>query len=101
MAGKNQLATTKQAPGLNQALERGKVFWTSLRPQQQAFFGLGLAITVGAVIFFVKMIATPDYKPLMNGLEPADAQAISTQLAAKKIACIIGPDGTSISVPSD
>jgi flagellar M-ring protein FliF len=101
MAGKNQLATTKQAPGLDKALERGKVFWTGLRPQQQAFFGLGLAITVGAIVFFVKMIATPDYKPLMNGLEPADAQAISSQLAGKKIACIISPDGTSISVPSD
>jgi flagellar M-ring protein FliF len=47
------------------------------------------------------MIATPDYKPLMSGLEPADAQSISSQLTAKKIACIIGPDGTSISVPSD
>ena len=52
-------------------------------------------------IFFVKMIATPDMKPLMNGLEPADAQAISTELAAKKIACVISPDGTSISVPAD
>jgi flagellar M-ring protein FliF len=101
MAGKNQIATTKQTPDLNQALERGKVFWTGLRPQQQAFFGLGLAITLGAIVFFVKMISTPDYKPLMSGLEPADAQAISSQLAAKKIACIISPDGSSISVPSD
>ena len=101
MAGKNQLATTKQSPGLDKAMERAKVFWTGLRPQQQAFFGLGLAITVAAVIFFVKMIATPDYKPLMNGLEPADAQAISSQLAAKKIPCIVSPDGTSISVPAD
>jgi flagellar M-ring protein FliF len=101
MAGKNQLATTKQAPGLDQALERGKVFWTGLRPQQQAFFGVGLAITLAAIIFFVKMISTPDYKPLMSGLEPADAQSISSQLTAKKIASIISPDGTTISVPSD
>ncbi len=101
MAAKNQLATTKQAPGFNQAMERAKVFWTGLRPQQQAFFGVGLAITAAAVVFFVKMIATPDYKPLMNGLEPADAQAISTELAAKKIVCVISPDGTSISVPAD
>ena len=82
-------------------MERAKVFWTGLRPQQKAFFGAGLAITVAAAVFFMKMIATPDYKPLMNGLEPADAQSISAELAAKKIACIIGPDGTSIKVPAD
>ncbi|MGA3344284.1 MAG: flagellar basal-body MS-ring/collar protein FliF [Terracidiphilus sp.] len=101
MAGKNQLATTKQTPGFNQAMERAKLFWTGLRPQQQAYFGVGLAITLAAAVFFVKMISTPDMKPLMNGLEPADAQAISTELAAKKIASVIGPDGTSISVPAD
>ena len=49
----------------------------------------------------MKMIATPNYKPLMKGLEPADAQAISTELAAKKIVYVISPDGTSISVPAD
>ena len=101
MAGKNQLATTKQTPGFNQAMERAKLFWTGLRPQQQAYFGIGLAITLAAAIFFVKMISTPDMKPLMSGLEPADAQAISAQLAAKKIAYVISPDGTSISVASD
>jgi len=101
MAAKNQLATTKQAPGFDKALERAKLFWTGLRPQQQAYFGVGLAITLAAVIFFVKMISTPDYKPLMTGLEPADAQAISAQLATKKIPYVISPDGTSISVPAD
>jgi flagellar M-ring protein FliF len=101
MAGKNQLATTKQAPGLDQVAERVRLYWASLRPQQQIYFGVGLAVTVAVVIFFVKMISTPDYKPLMNGLEPADAQSISSQLTAKKIACIVSPDGTSISVPAD
>jgi flagellar M-ring protein FliF len=37
----------------------------------------------------------------MSGLEPADAQAITTELAAKKIPYLIGPDGTSITVPAD
>jgi flagellar M-ring protein FliF len=101
MAGKTQLATTKQAPGFSQAMERAKLFWAGLRPQQRAYFGVGFAITVAAVVFFVKMIATPDFKPLMNGLEPADAQAITGQLAAKKIPYKLSPDGTSISVPAD
>jgi len=37
----------------------------------------------------------------MSGLEAADAQAITAQLAAKKIPYVVGPDGTSISVPAD
>lgn len=101
MAAKNQLATTKKGPGIDQVMERAKLFWTGLRPQQQAVFGVGIAITVAAIVFFVKMISTPDMKPLMSGMEPADAQAVSSELAAKKIAYVISPDGTSISVPAD
>jgi flagellar M-ring protein FliF len=62
---------------------------------------LGLAITLGVAAFFVKMISTPVYKPLMSGLEPADAQAITAQLTAKKIPYLVSPDGTSITVPAD
>jgi flagellar M-ring protein FliF len=46
-------------------------------------------------------MATPQYKPLMSGLEPADAQALTAELAAKKIPYLVGPDGTSITVPAD
>jgi len=101
MAAKNQLATTKKALSASQMLYSGKQFWTGLRPQQRLYLGLGLSITLGAVIFFVKMISTPDYKPLMKGLEAEDAQAICAQLDAKKIPYIISPDGTSISVRAD
>jgi flagellar M-ring protein FliF len=101
MAAKNQIVGTKQAGGANQVMERVKIFWNGLRPQQQIFLGAGLAITLGVVAFFVRMIATPDYKPLMKGLEPGDVQAISTELTAKKIDVQISPDGTSINVPAD
>jgi len=101
MAGKNQVAVTKPAPGTNQALDRVKLFWAGLRPQRQLYLGLGLAFTLAVLGFFVKMIATPDYKPLLKGLEPADAQAVTVQLDAKKISYRVSPDGTSISVPAD
>jgi flagellar M-ring protein FliF len=101
MAAKNPAAVAKQAPGTNQALDRVKLFWAGLRPQQQVYLGLGLAVTLAVLGFFVKMIATPDFKPLLKGLEPADAQAITTQLDAKKISYRVSPDGTSISVPAD
>ncbi|MGA2049670.1 MAG: hypothetical protein ABSG96_18380, partial [Terracidiphilus sp.] len=93
MAAKNQIVGTKQAVGANQIMERVKIFWNGLRPQQQVFLGVGLAITLAVAAFFVRMIVTPDYKPLMKGLEPADVQAISTELTAKKIDVQITPDG--------
>jgi flagellar M-ring protein FliF len=84
MAGKNQLVATKQAVGAGQVMERAMLYWQGLHPQQRVYFGIGLAVTVAAVVFFVKMIATPDYKPLMTGMEAADAQSVGAQLAAKK-----------------
>jgi flagellar M-ring protein FliF len=78
-----------------------KLFWAGRSTQQRVYLGLGLAITLGVAAFFVKMISTPVYKPLMSGLEPADAQAITAQLTAKKIPYLVSPDGTSITVPAD
>ena len=101
MAGKNQIAATKQAVGASQAIDRAKLYWAGLHPQQRVYLGLGLAITVAAVVFFVKMIGSPNYKPLTTGMDPADAQAEAAQLAAKKITYILSPDGTSILVPAD
>jgi len=101
MPGKNQIVATRQAGDVSHVTDRIKLFWEKLRPQQRIYLGVGLVITLAVAAFFVKMIATPDYKMLMTGLEAADAQTISAQLAAKKIPYIINPDGTSISVPKD
>jgi flagellar M-ring protein FliF len=101
MAGKNQIVATKQAVGAGQAMDRAKLYWAGLRPQQRVYLGIGLAVTIAAVAFFVRMIATPDYKPLASGLEAADVQTIVAQLAAKQIPYLVGPDGTSVSVPAD
>jgi len=101
MAAKNQIAVTKQAAGAGAAMDRVKLFWAGRSGQQRVYLGLGLAITLGVAAFFVKMISTPEYKPLMSGLEPADAQAVTAQLAAKKIPYLVSPDGTSITVPAD
>src|ERR1700740_2644522 len=101
MAAKNQIAVTKQAAGASRAMERVKLFWAGRSSQQRVYLGAGLAITLAVVIFFVKMLATPVYKPLMSGLDPADAQAVTAQLAAKKIPYLVSPDGTSVTVPAD
>ncbi len=101
MAAKTQTAIVKQGASGGNPIERVKLFWDGRNTQQRFYLGAGLALTLGVAAFFVKMMATPQYKPLMTGLEPADAQAITTELAAKKIPYLIGPDGTSITVPAD
>ena len=101
MSAKNQLANSTKSLNTSRVTDRAKVFWGGLRPEQRWYLGAGVAVTAAAILLFVNLIAKPTYKPLMSGLEAADAQAIAAQLAAKKIPYILGPDGTSISVPGD
>jgi flagellar M-ring protein FliF len=101
MAAKTQTAIVKQAATGGNPIERVKLFWAGRNTQQRVYLAAGLALTLGVAAFFIKMMATPQYKPLMSGLEPGDAQAITAELAAKKIPYLIGPDGTSITVPAD
>jgi len=101
MAAKTQTAIVKQAGSGGNPIERVKLFWAGRNTQQRVYLAAGLALTLGVAAFFVRMMATPQYKPLMSGLEPADAQAITAELAAKKIPYLVGPDGTSITVPAD
>jgi flagellar M-ring protein FliF len=95
------MAGTIQVAGVSQVISRVKLFWAGLGRQQRIYLGVGLAMTLAVVVVFANMIATPDFKPLLTGLEAADAQTIAAQLAAKKIPYLVSPDGTSISVPAD
>jgi flagellar M-ring protein FliF len=101
MASTAQVVKTNQTAVTSQPLDRLKAFWAGRGPQQRIYLGVGLAITLAAAVFFTQMITSPDYKILVTGLESADAQTISAQLAAKKIPYQISPDGTSVSVPAD
>lgn len=57
--------------------------------------------TLAVIGVMATMFASPEYKPLMVGLEPEDAQAIGAQLTASKIAFQMTPDGKGINVASD
>jgi len=61
----------------------------------------GAAFVTAIIIMFARLIATPDYKPLMTGMEPADAQSLGQRLAAKNVPYQISQDGKTVSVPSD
>jgi len=87
--------------GFNQFLNQAKQFWSSRTTNQRVFLGAGAAATVGLIALFTNLMIAPDYKPLISGLEPADAQTISAELTAKKIPFQLSPDGKSISVPAD
>jgi len=87
--------------GMNQYVAQAKQFWASRTGNQRIFLGVGAAATVAMIVFFSNLMITPDYKPLIGSLEPADAQTITTELTAKKIPYQLSTDGKSISVPAD
>ena len=101
MAVKNQVAIAKPAASGVSALVRVQAFWAGRNAQQRIYLAVGLALTIAVAAFLGKMVATPEYKLLMSGLDPTDTQAIAEELAAKKIPYLVSPDGASISVPAD
>ncbi len=82
-------------------LEQLKQLWLRLTPKQRMIVGGGTLATVVLLAALTHALATPDFKPLMVGLEPADAQTIAAGLTAKKISYQLTPDGKGINVPAD
>ena len=82
-------------------LEQIKGIWSRLSLRQRVIIGGGTLATLVLLGAMTRMLGTPEYKPLMVGLELADAQAISAQLAAKKINYQLTADGKGINVAAD
>ncbi len=87
-------------PSLDQAQKQALDFVKGLSLKQHVLLAGAAVVTVAVLAVFVHLIAKPDFKPLMTGMDPADAQALGQKLAAKNIAFEISADGRSISVPS-
>jgi flagellar M-ring protein FliF len=85
----------------SQIANQGKNAIAAFDTKQLVLLAGGAALLVGVIVFFGHLIITPDYKPLMTGMEPADAQALASRLAAKSIEYQISPDGKTVSVPAD
>lgn len=100
MAASNPAATMQLTKSASQAATRARVFWSRLNPQQRLFLGAGAVIALATLAIFSTLIASPNYKALMTGLQPEDAQAIEAELAAKKIPYVVSPDRTTVSVPA-
>jgi len=85
----------------NQVLNQGKSVLAALDTKQLLLLMGGAGFITAMVIFFGRMIVTPDYKPLMTGMEVSDAQSLAGRLAAKNIPYQLSVDGKTVSVPSD
>ncbi len=82
-------------------LRQLRVFWAGRTGQQRGFLVAGAVGTVALLALFAHLITAPDLKPLMTGLEPADAQTLAAALTAKGIANAVSPDGHQVSVAAD
>jgi len=88
-------------PGFNDAIQQAQQFWATRNARQRGFLIAGGLATVILVGVFVRLIGTPDYKPLYTGLETEDAQTLSTQLDAEGIPHQLSADGKTLSVPAN
>ena len=87
--------------GFSDATEQVKQFWGTRTSGQKGFLLAGTGATVLLLALFVRLIGTPDYKPLYTGLADTDAQTLSAQLDAQGIPHEASADGKTISVPAD
>jgi len=88
-------------PSLSQVQKQITEFVTGLTVKQRLLLVGGVVLTIAVLAAFAHLISSPDYVPLMTGMEPADAQALGAKLAAKNITYQISADGKSVNVPSD
>jgi flagellar M-ring protein FliF len=88
-------------PGSSNAVEQVKQFWASRTGFQKALLLGGAGATALMLTLFVRLIGSPDYKPLYKDLDPADAQSLATQLDAQNIPHQVSADGKEVSVPAD
>jgi flagellar M-ring protein FliF len=88
-------------PPLNNIQKQATDFIGALTGKQRAMLIAAAVVTIAVVAGFASLMATPDYKPLVTGMETSDAEALGVKLAAKNIPYRMGTDGKSVEVPSD
>jgi flagellar M-ring protein FliF len=88
-------------PGFSNVIDQVKQFWATRNGRQRAFLLGGAAATAILITVFARLISAPDYKPLFQDMDPADAQALATQLEAQNIPHQVSADGKTVSVPAD
>jgi flagellar M-ring protein FliF len=85
----------------SQATSQVSQFIRELTLRQKAMLAGATGLVALTLFFFVRMMAAPEMKPLVSGMEPQDAQALSAKLSARNIRYTLSADGKSVSVPAD
>ncbi len=83
------------------ALSQVVSFAGSLSTRQKLLLGAGAVLVAATLFAFVRYTAKPDMKVLYSGMDPAEAQALGTRLAARNIKYQLSPDGATVSVAAD
>lgn len=86
---------------LNNILEQLRQLWAKMDRRQRTMVAGGVLAAVVGLGVMTAMMSSPEYKPLLTGLEPEDSQALVQQLVAKKIDYKLSPDGKEIDVPAE
>jgi flagellar M-ring protein FliF len=71
-----------------------------LSRKQQLLLAGAAIIVAGTLFIFVRVMGTPEMKPLFTGMTPEDSQQLAARLSAKNIRYQLSPDGSSVSVDS-
>jgi len=87
--------------GINDTIEQGKQFWATRSGLQKRYLLAGAAATLVVMALFVRLMGSPDYKPLSTNLDAAGAAKLAAQLEAQGIPHQISTDGTAVNVPAD
>ncbi len=86
---------------LTNLLTQLKQVWSRWNSKQRTGAVISGLVTLLALGLALRTLSTPEYKPLMVGMEPADVQTVSAALAARKIPFELTPDGKGINVAAD
>ncbi|HUO59293.1 MAG TPA: flagellar basal-body MS-ring/collar protein FliF [Candidatus Acidoferrales bacterium] len=84
-----------------QQMGQVKDFLAGLTPRQKLLLVGGAAIVVATLFLFVQLGQGSEMKSLYTGMEPTEAQALVSRLAAKNVDAKLTPDGTGVQVPAD
>ncbi|HUM04052.1 MAG TPA: flagellar basal-body MS-ring/collar protein FliF [Terriglobales bacterium] len=85
----------------NQMIDQLRGMVNDLSTKQKLILAGGAVLTIATLLFFVRTLSKPDFKPLYTNMEPADAQSLAQRLTEKHIVYELTTDGKSISVPAD
>lgn len=86
---------------LRQALSRGGLFWSSLKPWQRFSIAGASALVMLALILGVYWAGRPAYEPLFSALEVEDQASIVAWLRENKVDYRLDPAANAILVPRD